>query len=98
MTTAVGLKDSLDSSMFALCLVFSLVVMYDATGVRLQAGRQAEVLNLMILELPQQHPVSDTRPLRDSLGHTPVEVMAGAVVGVVVGYVHYNMWITQWGP
>ena len=52
----------------------------------------------MILELPQQHPVSDTRPLRDSLGHTPVEVMAGAVVGLVVGYVHYNMWITQWGP
>ena len=98
LTTAVGLKDSLDSSMFALCLVFSLVVMYDATGVRLQAGRQAEVLNLMILELPQQHPVSDTRPLRDSLGHTPMEVMAGAVVGVVVGYVHYNMWITQWGP
>ena len=98
LTTAVGLKDSLDSSIFALCLVFSLVVMYDATGVRLQAGRQAEVLNLMILELPQQHPVSDTRPLRDSLGHTPVEVMAGAVVGLVVGYVHYNMWITQWGP
>ena len=98
LTTAVGLKDSLDSSMFALCLVFSLVVMYDATGVRLQAGRQAEVLNLMILELPQQHPVSDTRPLRDSLGHTPMEVMAGAVLGVVVGYVHYNMWITQWGP
>ena len=92
------MKDSLDSSIFALCLVFSLVVMYDATGVRLQAGRQAEVLNLMILELPQQHPVSDTRPLRDSLGHTPVEVMAGAVVGLVVGYVHYNMWITQWGP
>ena len=52
----------------------------------------------MILELPQQHPVSDTRPLRDSLGHTPVEVMAGAVVGLGVGYVHYNMWITQWGP
>ena len=98
LTTAVGLKDSLDSSIFALCLVFSLVVMYDATGVRLQAGRQAEVLNLMILELPQQHPVSDTRPLRDSLGHTPVEVMAGAVVGLVVGYVHFNMWITQWGP
>ena len=98
LTTAVGLKDSLDSSMFALCLVFSLVVMYDATGVRLQAGRQAEVLNLMILELPQQHPVSDTRPLRDSLGHTPVEVRAGGVGGVVGGYVHYNMWITQWGP
>ena len=98
LTTAVGLKDSVDSSLFALCLVFSLVVMYDATGVRLQAGRQAEVLNQMILELPQQHPVSDTRPLRDSLGHTPVEVGAGAMVGVVIGWLHYSMWITQWGP
>ena len=98
LTPAVGLKDSVDSSLFALCLVFSLVVMYDATGVRLQAGRQAEVLNQMILELPQQHPVSDTRPLRDSLGHTPVEVGAGAMVGVVIGWLHYSMWITQWGP
>jgi acid phosphatase family membrane protein YuiD len=98
LTTAIGLKESLDSSIFALCLVFSLVVMYDATGVRLHAGRQAEVLNQLILELPPQHPVSDTRPLRDSLGHTPIQVGVGALVGMVIGYVHYNMWITQWGP
>ena len=98
LTTAVGLKDSLESSVFALCLVFSLVVMYDATGVRLQAGRHAEVLNQMILELPTQHPVSDTRPLRDSLGHTPVEVGAGALVGLFVGWLHYSAWVTQWGP
>ena len=98
LTTAVGLKDSWDSSLFALCVVFSLVVMYDATGVRLQAGRQAEILNQMILELPTQHPVSDTRPLRDSLGHTPVEVGAGAMVGIVTGWLHYSLWITQWGP
>ena len=98
LTTAVGLKDSLESSVFALCLVFSLVVMYDATGVRLQAGRHAEVLNQMILELPTQHPVSDTRLLRDSLGHTPVEVGAGALVGLFVGWLHYSAWVTQWGP
>ena len=98
LCTSIGLKEGMQSSIFALCLVFSLVVMYDATGVRLQAGRQAEVLNQMILELPQQHPVSDTRPLRDSLGHTPVEVGAGAMVGVVIGWLHYSMWITQWGP
>ena len=77
LTTAVGLKESLDSSMFALCLVFSLVVMYDASGVRLHAGRQAEVLNQLIFELPPDHPVSDTRPLRDSIGHTPVQVGIG---------------------
>ena len=49
----------MDSSLFALCLVFSLVVMYDATGVRLHAGRQAEVLNEMIMNLPANHPVAD---------------------------------------
>ena len=48
--------------------------MYDASGVRLHAGRQAEVLNQLIFELPPDHPVSDTRPLRDSLGHTPIQV------------------------
>ena len=48
--------------------------MYDASGVRLHAGRQASVLNMIITELPPDHPVSDTRPLRDSLGHTPLQV------------------------
>ena len=51
-----------------------LQVMYDASGVRLHAGRQASVLNMIITELPPDHPVSDTRPLRDSLGHTPLQV------------------------
>ena len=55
--------------------------MYDASGVRLHAGRQASVLNMIITELPPDHPVSDTRPLRDSLGHTPLQVQI----------CHYNM-------
>ena len=53
-------------------------VMYDASGVRLHAGRQASVLNMIITELPPDHPVSDTRPLRDTLGHTPLQVCASA--------------------
>ena len=50
--------------------------MYDASGVRLHAGKQASVLNMIITELPPDHPVSDTRPLRDTLGHTPLQVCA----------------------
>ena len=49
LCTSIGLKEGMQSSIFALCLVFSLVVMYDATGVRLHAGRQAEVLNQLIV-------------------------------------------------
>lgn len=48
--------------------------MYDATGVRLHAGRQAELLNQIVCELPPEHPVANVRPLRDSLGHTPLQV------------------------
>ncbi|GJZ66048.1 acid phosphatase/vanadium-dependent haloperoxidase-related protein [Tanacetum coccineum] len=50
------------------------VVMYDATGVRLHAGRQAELLNQIVCELPPEHPLSNVRPLRDSLGHTPFQI------------------------
>ena len=64
-----------------------LQVMYDASGVRLHAGRQASVLNMIITELPPDHPVSDTRPLRDSLGHTPLQVGVGAMLGLIVGYI-----------
>jgi acid phosphatase family membrane protein YuiD len=48
--------------------------MYDATGVRLHAGRQAEVLNQIVYELPAEHPLAETRPLRELLGHTPPQV------------------------
>ncbi|GMN70218.1 hypothetical protein TIFTF001_039262 [Ficus carica] len=60
--------------------------MYDATGVRLHAGRQAELLNQIVCELPLEHPLSNARPLRDSLGHTPGQVVAGAVLGCLVAY------------
>ncbi|MCI34168.1 putative membrane protein [Trifolium medium] len=52
--------------------------MYDATGVRLQAGRQAEVLNQIVIELPAEHPLADSRPLRELLGHTPPQVQYSA--------------------
>ena len=60
-------------------------VMYDASGVRQHAGKQANVLNQIISELPPEHPVSDVRPLKDTLGHTPTQVFAGACTGVIVG-------------
>ena len=60
--------------------ISGMQVMYDASGVRLHAGRQASVLNMIITELPPDHPVSDTRPLRDSLGHTPLQACSPAFI------------------
>lgn len=88
LTTAIATMYGLSSPFFAISLMFSMIVMYDATGVRLHAGKQASVLNMIITELPPDHPVSsNTAQLKDSLGHTPLQVLMGAIVGVVIGYV-----------
>ncbi|XP_050215626.1 uncharacterized protein LOC126666796 [Mercurialis annua] len=84
LALAIGLQEGTGTTSFAIALVLACVVMYDATGVRLHAGRQAELLNQIVCELPPEHPVSSVRPLRDSLGHTPLQVAAGAVLGFAI--------------
>eukprot|EP00270_Netrium_digitus_P015802 TRINITY_DN5591_c0_g1_i1.p1 TRINITY_DN5591_c0_g1~~TRINITY_DN5591_c0_g1_i1.p1 ORF type:complete len:192 (-),score=43.00 TRINITY_DN5591_c0_g1_i1:423-998(-) len=86
LAAAVGLLEGPGSNLFAACIVLASVVMYDASGIRLQAGRQAEVLNQIVYELPPEHPLADSRPLREPLGHTPPQVAAGAVLGCMVAY------------
>lgn len=83
---AIYLQEGAGGSAFAIAVVLACVVMYDATGVRLHAGRQAELLNQIVCELPPEHPVASVRPLRDSLGHTPLQVLAGALLGCVVPF------------
>ena len=84
LTTSVGRLDGLASSTFAVALIFSFVVMYDAQGVRRAAGRQAEVLNRLIEDVFGHRGVSEGH-LRELLGHTPIEVLVGAVLGIGVG-------------
>ncbi|KAG0490994.1 hypothetical protein HPP92_007857 [Vanilla planifolia] len=74
LATAIGLQEGVDASSFALAAVLASVVMYDASGIRLHAGRQAELLNQILCELPPEHPLSSVRPLRELLGHTPVQL------------------------
>ncbi|XP_047342721.1 uncharacterized membrane protein YuiD-like isoform X2 [Impatiens glandulifera] len=87
LASAIGFQEGVGGSMFAVAVVLACVVMYDASGVRLHAGRQAELLNLIVCELPPEHPVSTVKPLRDSLGHTPLQVIAGAVLGCIVAFI-----------
>jgi len=89
LTTSIGFQSGTNSNVFAVAFVLSLIVAYDATGVRLHAGKHASLLNAIIAELPHDHPALDhpnVNELRTSLGHTPLEVAAGAIVGVAVGY------------
>ncbi|CAK8567195.1 unnamed protein product [Lathyrus sativus] len=89
LATAVGFREGFGGPLFATALVLAIIVMYDATGVRLQAGRQAEVLNQIVVELPAEHPLSDSRPLRELLGHTPPQVVAGGLLGIVTAAIGF---------
>ncbi|XP_011047226.1 PREDICTED: uncharacterized protein LOC105141649 isoform X1 [Populus euphratica] len=90
LAVAVGLQEGTASPAFAIVVVLACVVMYDASGVRLHAGRQAELLNQIVCEFPPEHPLSSSRPLRELLGHTPLQVVAGAILGCIVGYLMRN--------
>jgi hypothetical protein len=81
LTTAVGLAQGFGSVLFGVTLYFSLVIMYDAAGLRRAAGRQAVILNRLIDE-HFVHPEADTQRLMELLGHTPFEVAVGAILGV----------------
>lgn len=80
LATAVGIREGTASTAFALACILAGIVMYDAAGVRRAAGRQARILNRIVEDLYQGHPIAEER-LRELLGHTPFEVIAGAAVG-----------------
>lgn len=86
LSTAAGIYEGFDSIIFLVTLVFSIITMFDAAGVRRAVGRQAVLLNKIIDELYERGQVKEER-LKALLGHTPFEVFAGAVWGVVVSLV-----------
>jgi len=85
LVTGVALVEGVGSSAFAISLVFALIVMYDATGIRRAAGQQAELLNDLVEELRAVlHEGFKPKPLKELLGHTYLEVAAGAILGFFV--------------
>ncbi|KAG4975412.1 hypothetical protein AAZX31_11G253000 [Glycine max] len=89
LAAAIGFHEGFGGPLFATALVLACIVMYDATGVRLQAGRQAELLNQIVYELPAEHPLAESRPLRELLGHTPPQVVAGGILGLITAGIGY---------
>src|SRR5581483_3360867 len=85
LATAIAIADGLGSSIFALAAWFAVVTMYDAAGIRRAASIQARILNQIIEELFQGHPISEVK-LRELLGHTPIEVFAGMFLGILIAY------------
>ena len=84
LTAMIGKSQGFDTPIFAMAVVFSLIVMYDAAGVRRAAGKQASLLN-KIVETPGLSSVQVQEKLVEVLGHTPLQVIVGAAIGIIVG-------------
>lgn len=90
-TLAIGLYYGLDHPTFALGVAITMIVTYDAAGVRQQAGIHAQRINVIFEELLRGHPVNE-RDLRVVLGHTPLEVVGGILLGLVVATTQWMIW------
>ena len=87
MTTVIGKTYGLDSVYFAICAVFSLIVMYDAFHVRRSAGEQAKAVNKIIEALTNNNVLDGEETLKVILGHSPLQVFAGMILGLIIGFV-----------
>ena len=90
MVVATGRYCGVTSTEFALAAVVSIIVMYDAMGVRYETGEQAKLLNRMFNEWMDQGvnalPFLGGKKLKEMVGHTPIEVLTGAVLGIALGF------------
>ena len=89
LATSIGVSYGFDSALFAVTLVFSLIVLFDAQGVRYSSGRQAEILNKMLDDIYWKKRLDD-KELKEFLGHTPFVVFAGIALGIFVSLLLYR--------
>jgi uncharacterized protein len=90
-THAIGLSVGFGSALFALAFTVTMIVIYDATGIRRQAGKHAEKINLMINDLAAGNPLKQEQ-LAEVLGHTPAEALGGIILGLLVAQLIWLFW------
>jgi acid phosphatase family membrane protein YuiD len=87
----IGLSMGFDSGAFALAVALAMIVVYDATGIRRQAGLHAEMLNELFKGLLEGHPLRGEQ-LREVLGHSPAEALAGMLLGLAISQGIFTFW------
>lgn len=88
---AVGLHYGFDNPLFGVAVALAMIVIYDATGVRRQAGMQAQKINILVEELLKGHWINEQQ-LREVIGHTPLEALGGVLLGLAVAVVLWLWW------
>jgi acid phosphatase family membrane protein YuiD len=90
-TLAVGLYHGFDNPLFAIAVGVTMIIAHDAAGVRRQAGKHAERINLLVGELLHGHTLKEEE-LKEVIGHTPLEVVGGIILGLLVAIVQWMVW------
>ncbi|MGH2514622.1 MAG: divergent PAP2 family protein [Ktedonobacterales bacterium] len=86
LATSVARVEGMDSTDFAIAAILAGIVMYDATGVRLAVSKQARILNMMLDDFFNERGINE-RKLHELIGHTPIQVVAGAALGIFAGLI-----------
>ncbi|MCT4463713.1 divergent PAP2 family protein [Lactococcus cremoris] len=86
LATATGLRQGFESPLFAIAIVLAFVVLYDAQGIRRQAGNQARIINRMLQNV-ENAGIKVDKNLKELLGHTPIQVVGGTVLGIIVALI-----------
>lgn len=92
LATSVALAEGIGSIPFAIASLFAIVTMYDAAGIRRHAGTHAHILNRLLHKYPELRPSEEVKDnLKEMLGHRPIEVLAGAMFGIIVSIVYFML-------
>ncbi len=86
LATATGLRQGFESPLFAIATVLAFVVLYDAQGIRRQAGNQARIINRMLQNV-ENAGIKVDKNLKELLGHTPIQVVGGTILGIIVALI-----------
>ena len=89
LTTSIGVDYGFDSGLFAMALGFAVITMFDAQGVRWHSGKQAQALNRILEDIYQNKGIQEA-PLKQLIGHTPVEVYAGGALGILMALLFFR--------
>lgn len=90
----IGLSTGFDTPLFALAVSVAMIVIYDATGIRRESGKQAVIINAIVQDILEGHPLRSQEKLREVLGHSPMEAIVGSILGVVIAQLFVPLWLS----
>ena len=91
LTTLIGLNLGFDSPIFAVSAIFCLIVMYDAMGTRYETEKQAKIINIITKKIKLENLTGELKELKEEVGHKPIEVLCGLILGVFIGIIGNNL-------